>query len=114
LQPADHITLVVHEQELWAVGGASTLDPGPENNPQQFGFDHFRHSINQLAVYNPGADRWRVKQPNPTPRAGSAAAVIQRPGKRPSMLVGGGEVYLGGNGIALSLLSEYDFVEDAW
>lgn len=113
-QRADHIALILHDGELWAVGGASTLDPkyGPPN--PRFAHDHYRHSITQLAIYNPRANQWSVRQPLPNPRAAPIVTVIQRPGKRPSMLVGGGEVYLGSNGMALGSLLEYDFEEDVW
>ncbi|GAQ85041.1 hypothetical protein KFL_002180160 [Klebsormidium nitens] len=113
-EAADHIVLIAHEGELWAVGGASTFDPRYGSPNPKFTHDHYRHSITQLAVYNPAVNQWSVRQPLPNPRAAPIVTVIQRPGKRPSMLAGGGEVYLGSNGMAMTSLSEYDFEGDVW
>ncbi|GAQ85036.1 hypothetical protein KFL_002180110 [Klebsormidium nitens] len=114
-EPADHVTLLVYEGELWGVGGASSFNPRyGAYNPKFTSHDHYRHSITQLAVYNPSTNQWLVKQPLPYSRAAPIVALVQRPGKRASMLMGGGEVYLGSNGMAVTSLSEYDFGEDVW
>lgn len=88
-RPRDHSQVLAFQDEIWMLGGRA-----PEHD--------------EVAIYNPAADRWRAGPRLRLPRGGFAAAATEQ-----HLLIGGGES-ISGPWVLIPSVETYTAGEDSW